>query len=551
MQVLRDREEQLDVSAHVRRLAALARRGEPLSFLVELGVLEQAIADHEAPREDRLGPIERALGAAALAAGHACLGEIAGCARALAILERIAPRLPRSALARSPEGFLHYALDPMAYAAAARAYACEVGDRQAREALVIGIRSIGTSLSAVVAAAIGARARVTLRPRGPSGARALSVTAALARAIGAHRADVLVVDEGPGVTGETFEVVARWLVSLGIEPAHVRLVPSHSRIPELAPAPRRSFLASLRSHPPAPFDPRPARVAAALGLELSLDLGEGRWRAFTGARAPSRGIFERKKLLASGRRRALLRWAGLGEHAERALELASGLAACGVCAAPIDLREGFAIHPWIEGAPASRGAPDRTLMAAMSRYLAARAPLTGTGQAVEREPLIAMLDENAREAGLDPSAAIALLSSLPEDEAVIADGRLAPWEWLQRGERWMKVDTTDGDGVHLPGPVDAAWDLAGAWIEHQLDERAASELALGSLGAARALLAPYAALALGDATVCARAAHPSERAIFASEIALYRRALERAISRARALVPTPARSIPASAGQPR
>ena len=76
MQVLRDREEQLDVSAHVRRLAALARRGEPLSFLVELGVLEQAIADHEAPREDGLGPIERALGAAALDMGAVASGRL-------------------------------------------------------------------------------------------------------------------------------------------------------------------------------------------------------------------------------------------------------------------------------------------------------------------------------------------------------------------------------------------------------------------------------------------------------------------------------------------
>jgi hypothetical protein len=218
-----------------------------------------------------------------------------------------------------------------------------------------------------------------------------------------------------------------------------------------------------------------------------------------------------------------------------------------VSAAPIDLREGFAVHPWIEGASAPRGAPDRALMAAMSRYLEARTPLARTGRAVEREPLVAMLDENAREVGLDPSAAIALLRALPEDEAVIADGRLAPWEWLRAGERWMKVDAIDGDGVHLPGPVDAAWDLAGAWIEHRLDERAASELARSSLDAARALLAPYAAFSLGDATLCARAAPPSERAIFAEEISLYRGALERALSRARALVATPAWSIPASA----
>jgi len=279
MQVLRDREERLEVAAHLRRLAALARRREALTFLVELGTLEQAITDHEAPHEDALGPIERALGSAAIAAGRACLGDAGGCARALAILEGIAPRLPRSALARSPEGFLHYALDPLAYAAAARAYAREAGDQRASRACVIGIRSIGTSLSAIVAAAIGARARVTLRPRGPSGARALRTTEELARSIGAHRGDVLLVDEGPGVTGETFEVSARWLVSLGIDPRRVRLFTSHSRAPELAPEPRRTFLASLRKHPPPPFDPRPARIAAAHGLELRADLSEGRWRA--------------------------------------------------------------------------------------------------------------------------------------------------------------------------------------------------------------------------------------------------------------------------------
>src|SRR5690606_28658650 len=101
-------------------------------------------------------------------------------------------------------------------------------------------------------------------------------------------------------------------------------------------------------------------------------------------------------------------------------------------------------------------------------------------------------------------------------------GRLAPWEWLRTARGWLKVDAVDhGDGIHLPGPADAAWDLAGAWIEHELDDRDAEAIAPDreSLAAARAYLAPYAACALGDAVLVARAAPPAEQSVLRREVA--------------------------------
>lgn len=546
MRVLRDREEELETSGWLPRLARLAER-DPLALLVELGMLEQAVLDRRA--EDGLDAVERALGRAMIEAAHACLGAPARALEASPLVHAIAHALPARCVARTPEGFLHYALDPLAYAASARRYAREVGHGAAGSAMVVGIRSIGTTLSAIVAAAIGARSRTTLRPRGPSGARAIRARPELEAAVREHEGDVLIVDEGPGVTGETFERVARWLIALGIDVERIRLFPSHARSPELACDARRAFLAGLRSYPPDDRDERPERIARTLGLRLGDELTGGRWREHARVIAPTRGIFERRKIRAFGERSLVLRWNGLGPCGEQALALASRLAEAGLGVQPIEAREGFVLAPWIEGRARSRGAPrTRAFLDAVARYLRVRQSRCGTGRGVDTSPLGSLLDENAREVGLDPTPALRLLEALPPREAVLVDARLAPWEWVETGDSFVKVDAIDhGDGVHLPGPTDAAWDVAGAWIEHELDQPIV-EAMMGTdrhtIPAARALLAPYAALALGDAMLCARAAPPEEQALFAREIAFYRSALERALGIAHACAREPIASLP-------
>lgn len=555
MRIFRDAIERIDASEGARRAVAL----EPVASLVELGMIEQAALDALHPRADELDPIERALDRAVRAAALACIG---GPTEHAVALESIAPALPSPLELRLPEGYLHYGLDPLAYAASAAAYAREVGPVRATRALVVGVRSIGTSLSAIVAATLGTEQRLTVRPRGESGARAVKAGPALERFIverAARGADVLVVDEGPGVTGETFACVLGWLEKLGVPAAQLRFFPSHLRAPELAPPARRAFLARCVAHAPPSFDGRVERACDRFGLVPLAELGEGRWRSFTGTLAPSRGIFERRKVLARDERGepALLRWAGLRA---RPLALAApALAPVGTTA------EGFALFPWVDGSPRSREQPlDAAFAHTLIDYVARRASSARTGRPVARGPIVEMLVENAIELGAEPravSSAAELLLALPEREAIVADARLAPWEWIARGERYVKVDALDhGDGVHLPGPIDAGWDLAGAAIEHGLDDGALEALARACaastheswrahLAAAHAYLAPYAAFSLADATLCARAA-PRERPIFAREIAFYRRALSAALERACALAPRTARSLTPGSSAP-
>jgi hypothetical protein len=55
---------------------------------------------------------------------------------------------------------------------------------------------------------------------------------------------------------------------------------------------------------------------------------------------------------------------------------------------------------------------------------------------------------------------------LPVERPVIADGRMMPYEWRRSGEKILKLDAgAHGDNHFFPGPVDIAWDLAGAIVE--------------------------------------------------------------------------------------
>src|SRR5690606_5152455 len=95
---------------------------------------------------------------------------------------------------------------------------------------VIGIRSIGTALAALVAAAIGARQAISVRPVGHPFDR--EIRAAPDLLAGADmRGDFAVVDEGPGLSGSSFASVAKWLASQGVEKERIHFFPSHGGAP--------------------------------------------------------------------------------------------------------------------------------------------------------------------------------------------------------------------------------------------------------------------------------------------------------------------------------
>lgn len=163
------------------KLAYFATRislGDAEGAFLEAGELEQGILDSLHPSEDGWGELEQLLRRLTCEAGAAYLASRTGSAprehlRLIgSFLEQLLIReLPPCVQVRAPEGYIHYALDPMGYARAAERYAADAGRARAVSGVVIGVRSIGTSLSGIAGARLGAEHTVTMRAYGATGRR--------------------------------------------------------------------------------------------------------------------------------------------------------------------------------------------------------------------------------------------------------------------------------------------------------------------------------------------------------------------------------------------
>jgi hypothetical protein len=405
--------------------------------------------------------------------------------RALARLAR--SNLPAQVEIRAPEGYAYYAVYPVLYAMAAReleAWDCSW--------VVLGIRSIGTSLGAVVAAAAGTDQLYFLRPTGPPFRRVVSFDPSLEQALVAHErlAHYAVVDEGPGLSGSSFGAVADWLQRHGVSSGRIHFFPSHAGdLGPQASAPHRARW--KRAHRcycafETYFDEARLRSAVFDGLPGEIrDISAGRWRPDVypdpAAWPPVHpGLERRKYLLRSKAHTRVAKFVGLGAYGRAQVERALLLHDRGFIPEPLAYRNGFLISTWHGAATAlDHASVARDVwLARAGRYLAflASSPRVASAGASPEE-LLNMACINIGEA-LGREAAtffenrwrgrlgIVAAASAP----VAIDGRLHPWEWLALPDgRLLKADALEHHADHgLVGCQDLAWDLAGLRIEHAL-----------------------------------------------------------------------------------
>lgn len=499
-----DRTERVEPAARLRDVAsALARLGpqppgldrhqQLVRAFIDLAGVAQGVAD--AVWAD--GEVDRRTPAVdALMAGLARLAQsvAASWRSGFATLAEV-PRidgiagLPDTIEVRVPEGYAFYALYPEAYADAAARLRLSGTPR------VIGIRSIGTGLAALVAASLGAPPPLTVRPTGHPFQRQVRLASELARELAADRdAAFVVVDEGPGLSGSSLGAVADALEALGVAPERIAFVSGHGS--ELGPRAserhRRRWATAQRVA--ADID---GLLAARLGgwLEAALgplerpleDLSGGAWRRAL----PERdwpAVFattERRKFLAQvGGAHWLVKFAGLGAEGERKLARARVLHAAGDGAEPVMLVHGFLVERWEADALPVRHLDD-ALVDAAGRYLGRRARLLPAddrdGAALSR--LFEMARFNAGE--LLGAGAVRLdgwrdrLAALSSRVVrVQTDNRCQPHEWRRRPDgSLLKCDAIDHCASHdLVGCQDMAWDVAALEAEFDLDAAAGARL---------------------------------------------------------------------------
>ena len=488
-----------DLRARAARLgeaaAGLECHGAIVALFVDAAGLLQALADAEFDARggvDEASDVQHGFANALIALADVVnRSAISGFADAdmpdARLLDWLADaELPPSLTVRRCEGYAYYALYPELYLAAARALPAGC--------LVVGLRSIGTGLAALVASVCGART-VTLRPVGPPFARGLSVGPALAAAIAGHDSGpIVLVDEGPGLSGSSLGGAADWLENRGVGRDRILFMPSHGGDlgPQASAAHRMRWNASRRLV--ASFEE--AVVNPPHGLPLSAwfrdltgepseleDLSGGAWRAHSPHRdAPADPSREaRKYRLTAARGRFLLKFIGLDEPARAKFGRARRLHEAGFSPEPLACSYGFTLERWID-ADAPDFASDMT--AHLARYLGVRAAAFGDappGASLERRVEMARYKIGQ----VAPDAAPLLAEWTPERlhrlegrvRPVHVDARLHRWEWLATPDGLLKTDAMDHSEAHdLVGCQDIAWDVAGATVEFELTSDARDRL---------------------------------------------------------------------------
>ena len=491
--------------------SGIERHGFLVSALVTAGELQQGVEDamSEQPgapiaAADDAADAADAARAATLALARAVCrswnaefraeedASLADARRHLAGLGAAADEVPLRV--KRPEGFAHYAVYPEAYALAARELPTDGPLR------VVGIRSIGTTLAAIVAAATDAASPVTVRPGGHPFRRELPGDDMLGGdPVAAGDPVYAVVDEGPGLSGSSMAAVAGRLEAAGIDLARIHLLPSHAgepgpeasvetrRIWAVAPRHVRTFDdLVLRAASPAHRLPAWAEDLTGPVLGEPVEVSGGGWRRFQPVRpagwAPANAWQERRKfLLRTGNGTWLLRFAGLDRAGREAFRIAQTLGEAGFSPEPAGWRHGFTVERWLDDArPLGAGEPVRPGFAdRLGEYLGFRARTfpAQRGAGASGEALRVMALANVAEAlGEDAAARLAPLLAEPERldrrvRPVRTDNRLHPWEWLDVGGRLLKTDAADhGAGHDLIGAQDIAWDVAGAIVEFGLTD---------------------------------------------------------------------------------
>jgi len=484
------------------------------SLLIQSGQLEQAIEDHYQCNSHSSNDLKQAARKITNAAAEAFCGEWTRAAlgsrrasrNACVCLEKIGEQLAALRLVEDPhltikvpEGFAFYTLFPEQYCASTFKWATDRWAAFPKRALVVGIRSIGTALSALSAAVLKSLGwqveRLTLRPVGHPFDR--RVEAPLLKLPDLNRA--LIVDEGPGLSGSSMAAVANWLRASRV--SEIAFLTGHPGPPGNAASAdvRRCWqqmpryftaLSELRWHGKTLEETIFERFLPREKKETH-DLSAGHWRPWTFKNKKDWpavcSVFERTKFLCRNERShpVLARFEGLdcliGENqtpAKAALKKMHQMAVENLTAIPVGAASGFIHIPWIEGVhlrPADARNVDVLKHLGQHLHAAAEPPLAPTEAAAASARLAEMLYWNTqtllRPGMAELTRAWAKAARDTEPTRSYGDGRVAPYEWVRTADnRLLKSNCAGHQRDHtIIGKQSLLWDIAGIVVDWNLE----------------------------------------------------------------------------------
>src|SRR4051812_4238247 len=298
------------------------------------------------------------------------VGELEEARADLSDLLRKAVGLPELVRVSRSEGFAYYALHPMDFADAAGA------ESHGSSVAVIGIRSIGTVLSAMAVTALTkhgtAAERITVRPAGHPYDRSTQFTESQADWLEQEKqrgSSFLVVDEGPGLSGSSFLSVAEALVRCGINCDRIILMGTREVDPE-----RLCTANAARRWKPFRWLKASSRIWEQYG-GMSV-LHGGAWRETLLAPGsewpPCWPEMERVKFLAPDGR-SVFKFDGLGDSGERVRERSNAIWERGFGPKTEHAGDGMTAYEFVPGTPLDRSHASAEMLHRIAEYCAFRA----------------------------------------------------------------------------------------------------------------------------------------------------------------------------------
>lgn len=430
-----------------------------IDALLLAGQFECALSDCDCPSSSMAEAVTNWLAA-----------RMIGCHRGELQIRRWLAQLENSSLpARiriSPaEGFAYYALHPADFADAVVPYS------RKKCLAIVGIRSIGTVLSAVAMAELHARGivagRITVRPGGHPYDRTLTFDVLQTSWVEEQRRNdshFLIVDEGPGLSGSSFLATAEALVTCGVNPDQITLMGTRDVDPQ-------QLCARDAANRWAQFHWE--KVSSRLYRDFAplIFVGGGNWRKHLlpplSEWPPCWQEMERLKFLSCDRKQ-LFKFEGFGESGAKARERARALSEAGFGPTCDKADSGMSAYQIVEGQALNCADCTTEILDFIANYCAFRVSEFKTC-GIAGNKLQEMTHFNfAQEFRRDLALPVGSFDSL---HPAVIDGRMHPHEWIAPSNgKVQKVDAVaHGDDHFVPGPIDIAWDLAGTVVEWNLD----------------------------------------------------------------------------------
>jgi hypothetical protein len=387
-----------------------------------------------------------------------------------------------------PEGFAFYGLYPEMYMEAAERF---YKKRLPEKIVCIGLRSIGTALSALVEVVLKKQGCVTwsltLRPKGHPFDRSVEFSSQISDRLRELRDYwFLVIDEGPGLSGSSICGTLEKLLEIGIEKGKIVVFPSWNPDAGRFVSEKAKLLWPLFDKFTSDFTDvwiRNSKLQQLLKMNIVDDFSAGNWRDFV---VEDKAFFpavyshhERRKYLLIDNlgNNYIAKWIGLGKYGDELLDRARILANNNFCPVVCDSFYGFAVSPFISGSPLRHSDVNRKLLQFAAEYFLCINRNFPSKLTATFEKMNEMVCLNVKEGiGTSYDNKLKSLALFPkevyENNVVAVDGRVMPHEWLWTGDRFYKVDQLEHHcDQFFPGCQNIAWDIAAFCIEFNLDKK--------------------------------------------------------------------------------